>query len=118
MTSIQFTVYGKAQPAGSKTGFPIKRKNGSLGVAMSDSNPKAKSWQQEVKSAAAKAHDGPLLTGPASRSPSTVICSVQAQPSRVNQRATLLRPSDLLAARCIASGTRGPGARFAGVSKN
>ncbi len=64
MTRIQFTVYGKAQPAGSKSGFPIKRKNGTLGVAMSDSNPKAKSWQQEVKAAAAKATYGTMLEGP------------------------------------------------------
>ena len=64
MTKISFTVYGKPQPAGSKTGFPLPKKGGGTGVIIVDANPKAKSWQQEVRAAAAAAHDGPLLEGP------------------------------------------------------
>ena len=49
---IQFTVLGIPQPAGSKRAFPFKRKNGKLGVAVSDANPKAHDWKNAVASAA------------------------------------------------------------------
>lgn len=61
---IKFTVYGKAQSAGSKRAFPFKRKDGRLGVAVSDDNKNSKLWQAEVKAAARTAHNGTeLLTG-------------------------------------------------------
>lgn len=60
---IRFTVLGKPEPAGSKRAFPIRRKDGSTGVAVSDANPRNKSWQQAVATAARDAYDGPLLTG-------------------------------------------------------
>lgn len=61
---IVFTVYGKPEPAGSKKGFPFRRKNGSMGVAISDANAKAKPWQAAVAAVAAEAYQGPLLAGP------------------------------------------------------
>lgn len=61
--TIEFTIPGKAQPAGSKRGFPVKRKNGTIGVAISDANPKSKSWQHAVRAAATEAYQGPLLEG-------------------------------------------------------
>lgn len=64
MAVIRFTAIGKPQPAGSKRGFPIRRKNGSIGVAMSDDNPKAKGWQSIVADAAREAYQGELLRGP------------------------------------------------------
>lgn len=64
MTTIRFTVIGKPQPAGSKSGAPIRRKNGSIGVAMRDSNPRAKPWQAIVAHAAREAYSGDLLRGP------------------------------------------------------
>jgi Holliday junction resolvase RusA-like endonuclease len=64
MTAISFTAIGKPQPAGSKSGAPIRRKNGSIGVAMRDSNPKAKPWQAIVANAAREAYSGDLLRGP------------------------------------------------------
>jgi crossover junction endodeoxyribonuclease RusA len=66
---IQFWVYGHAQPAGSKTAMPIRRKDGSYVTTASgkpvvplvDANRKAAGWKQEVKEAARKAYSGPLL---------------------------------------------------------
>lgn len=62
---IRFVVYGLAAPAGSKRAFAL-RKNGVLTgrVAVSDANPKAKSWQAQVASAAREAYRGELLRGP------------------------------------------------------
>ncbi len=65
---IQFTVIGVPQPAGSKRAFPFHKKNGKLGVAVSDSNPKARDWKGAVASEA-RLHVGdglPLLEGPLS----------------------------------------------------
>jgi Holliday junction resolvase RusA-like endonuclease len=70
---IQFAVHGIAQPAGSKRAFIPKRRDGSLVtrvngspmVSIVDANPKAKSWKQEVASAAAAVMLGrTLLQGP------------------------------------------------------
>lgn len=47
-TSWSFFVPGIPQPGGSKRGFPFKRRDGRLGVAMSDDNPKAKPWKAVV----------------------------------------------------------------------
>jgi Holliday junction resolvase RusA-like endonuclease len=50
---LAFTVLGKAQPAGSKRAFAIKRGGVPTGqVAVVDANKNAKPWQQEVSSAA------------------------------------------------------------------
>lgn len=63
---IAFTVLGLPQPGGSKRGFPIRRPNGTIGIAMSDANPKAASWKRAVAEAARQAYTGPLLAGPLS----------------------------------------------------
>jgi Holliday junction resolvase RusA-like endonuclease len=55
---VSFVVYGKPEPAGSKRAFPIRRPGGKLGVAVSDSNPKAASWKGAVAAAAAEAMRG------------------------------------------------------------
>lgn len=68
--ALSFTVYGKPQPAGSKRAFAIKRDGKPTGqIAVADANPKAKSWQREVKDAAREAldevgPDGLLSVGP------------------------------------------------------
>lgn len=55
---LAFTVLGKPQPAGSKRAFAIKRDGVPTGrFAVADANPKAKSWQQEVRAVAARAMD-------------------------------------------------------------
>jgi len=41
-------VAGKPEPAGSKKGFPMKRKTGKIGVVVLDANPKAKDWKKIV----------------------------------------------------------------------
>jgi Holliday junction resolvase RusA-like endonuclease len=70
VTVLRFTVLGKPQPAGSKRAFAIKRGGVPTGkVAVSDDNPRAKSWQQEVRATAALAFitadpDWSLLDGP------------------------------------------------------
>lgn len=64
MATLRFEVYGKPAPAGSKRGFPIRRKNGQLGVAMSDDSRRAKPWQAAIAAEAATAMDGrPLFNG-------------------------------------------------------
>jgi hypothetical protein len=52
---ISFEAHGKPQPAGSKRAFPIRRKGGAIGVAVTDDNPRAKDWQAVVASAAGEA---------------------------------------------------------------
>lgn len=65
MSSIHFTVYGKAEPAGSKRGFAYKRKGGGTGVAISDANPKSRGWKNAVAAAAFEAFGKrELLRGP------------------------------------------------------
>ena len=65
MTKVAFTVFGKPQPAGSKRAFPIRRKNGRTGVAVSDANPKASGWKTEISQVAGEEMgDRTLLVGP------------------------------------------------------
>ena len=59
---IEITVIGLPQPAGSKKAFPIRRADGSVGVAVSDANPKAREWKALVLDAARQQHDGPPFT--------------------------------------------------------
>lgn len=67
---LRFCVLGLAQTAGSKRSFPFKRGDGSLGVRVTDDNPKTKSWQAQVANAASAAWfdvkplDAELLSGP------------------------------------------------------
>ncbi len=62
--TIQFTVLGKAQTAGSKKGFPVKGKGEKLHVSIVDANTKTKPWQAVVAYNASQVYDGPLITGP------------------------------------------------------
>lgn len=56
MNSIRFFIHGVPKPGGSKRGFPIKRANGSWGVAMTDASGQAgKDWRGDVKAAALNA---------------------------------------------------------------
>jgi Holliday junction resolvase RusA-like endonuclease len=56
---VTFTVVGTPEPAGSKRAFPIKRGGQFTGrVAVTDANPRVKSWQGAVADAAAKAANG------------------------------------------------------------
>lgn len=64
-TTITFIVRGTPQSAGSKNGFPIRRKDGSIGVAMTDSNPNSKGWMLTVADEARK-HFAAPLKGPLS----------------------------------------------------
>ena len=66
---VHFQVFGIPKPAGSKTGYVIKRKDGSRGVAITDASTKAKPWQAVVTQEAGAAmtlaghldlFDGPL----------------------------------------------------------
>lgn len=63
MTQIEITVLGLPQPAGSKRAFPIRRKNGLMGVSVTDANPKSGEWKHAVSVEARRAFSGPLLTG-------------------------------------------------------
>jgi Holliday junction resolvase RusA-like endonuclease len=50
--TIKFFVAGIPMSRGSKRAFPFKKKNGKLGVAVSDNNPKSKDWMVTVAYAA------------------------------------------------------------------
>lgn len=54
-SSFTFFVPGIPQPGGSKRGFPFRRRDGRIGVAISDDNAKAKSWKALVALAAQEA---------------------------------------------------------------
>ena len=45
---IEFFVAGIPQSRGSKKSFPIKRANGSIGVAVTDNNPRSKPWMEQI----------------------------------------------------------------------
>lgn len=62
--TIKFTVYGKAQTAGSKKAFAFKRRNGSMGASVVDDNPKSRDWKSAVTSEGRRAYAGELLQGP------------------------------------------------------
>jgi Holliday junction resolvase RusA-like endonuclease len=65
MRRLEFRVAGKPEPAGSKRAFPIRRKGGAMGVAVTDDNARSKPWQARVALAADVAMDGAaLFTGP------------------------------------------------------
>jgi len=51
VTRLDFYVPGHPQPAGSKRGFPVKRRDGSTGVAVVEDNPKARDWKAAVAQA-------------------------------------------------------------------
>lgn len=56
---ITFTVYGTAEPAGSKRAFVVKGR-----AVVTDANARSKPWKQEVASNGAEAMNGaPLLDG-------------------------------------------------------
>lgn len=69
---IMFVVLGHAQPAGSKTAMPIRRKDGSYVTLPNgkpvtpvvDSNKKSSGWKKEVREVAREAYSGPLLDEP------------------------------------------------------
>jgi Holliday junction resolvase RusA-like endonuclease len=61
MSSFQLTVYGEAQPAGSKRGFKNPRTGA---VIVTDANPKSKGWKAQVAQAAGEKFEGELLDGP------------------------------------------------------
>lgn len=61
MMPFELTVLGRPQPAGSKRAFP--RRDG--GVIVTDDNPRAKSWQQEIMSVAVEVmDDAEMIVGP------------------------------------------------------
>lgn len=68
---IEFTVWGQAQPAGSKTAQVIRRKGGAIVMtadgrpltATRDSCPKSRPWKNQVAAVAREHYSGPLLTG-------------------------------------------------------
>lgn len=46
--SISFTVYGRPQPQGSSSAFPILRANGKMGASVTSANKKLRPYRQEV----------------------------------------------------------------------
>lgn len=61
MKRFELTVYGEAQPAGSKRGF-VNPKSGR--VIITDDARKSKPWKQQVAQAAGEVFEGPLWDGP------------------------------------------------------
>jgi len=67
MPEIRFTVYGRPIPQGSSRGFPIRRANGKLGVAITHDNEKTGPYRQEVAGAALRACAEAETAAPAPR---------------------------------------------------
>ena len=69
---IEIIVYGKPEPAGSKSSYvPLDRntkqpfrKNGRIVVNTTDANPKSQGWKATVKASAGIQYLGPVLRGP------------------------------------------------------
>lgn len=60
MSSTRFFVSGLPATAGSKRGFPVRRKNGTIGVAMVADCKRAKPWMASVAYVAARMFDAPI----------------------------------------------------------
>jgi len=58
---IRFTVYGKAEPAGSKKAFAFLGKDAKAHATVTDDNKNSKGWKSMVADAAREAYKGPLL---------------------------------------------------------
>lgn len=98
MAELRFTVLGKPQPAGSKRAFAVKKGGVPTGqIAVTDDNPKAKSWQREVKIAAREALDaiGPdgLLTADAVSVSMTFYAARPKGHYGTGRNAAVLKPS-------------------------
>ena len=97
MSHVHFTVLGKCEPGGSKRGFPVHRSCGSIGVSLSDANPRVKSWRQEVAQCALDAMDGPPWEGP-------VVLTLHfylTRPKSVKRQYPSVRPDVLKLARAV-----------------
>lgn len=63
-TEFSIMVPGKPQQKGSKTGFIVKKKDGTQRAIVNESNKHAKGYQQLVRMYAAKEFDGDPIQGP------------------------------------------------------
>jgi len=63
-TAVAFTVLGIAAPKGSAKGFPIRRKDGTVGVVVTSDNRNVKGWETMVRSAAQQQCGGVFFEGP------------------------------------------------------
>jgi Holliday junction resolvase RusA-like endonuclease len=61
--AVSFTVLGVAQPKGSAKAFAFRRKNGSLGAAVTSDNRSLKGWETMVRSAAQQQCGGAFFDG-------------------------------------------------------
>ena len=90
---ISFFVEGKAQPAGSKRGFAMKKGGAYTGrVIITDDNPKSKGWKETVKDAAKKVAPKVPLTCPIKLR----VCFYVARPMGhfgTGKNAAILKPS-------------------------
>ncbi len=72
MKKIEFTVVGKALPAGSKTSFPVldgagnpvRAKTGRIITRAKHANPKTADWMHQIGQRAREVYSGELLIGP------------------------------------------------------
>ena len=69
---LELTIYGHAEPAGSKKAFvpqkdgkPFRDRNGRIIVNVTDDNPKSKGWKAQIAETVGVQWEGrPLLDGP------------------------------------------------------
>lgn len=77
-------VPGEAKPKGSASGFPIKRKDGSVGVNVTNSNPDAAGWQAIVSRYLVDAVGSPVPypSGPVAVTLTFVLRRTASEPKR------------------------------------
>jgi Holliday junction resolvase RusA-like endonuclease len=65
--ALHVVVYGSSKPAGSKRAFRWKAKDGRSGVSVTDANPKARGWKEQIAQVVGEEMAGrELLDGPLS----------------------------------------------------
>lgn len=63
--SFHLTVYGTPAPAGSKRSFPFAKRDGKLGVRVTDDSVRSRPWKEDIKrEAAAQMFGRQLMRGP------------------------------------------------------
>lgn len=99
---MRFFVPGKAETKGSARGFVVKGKRGKMRAAITNDNPKAKSWQRAISIVAASSAER-VFTGPCR----VTLRFQMARPKRTKRTYPSVRPDLDKLIRCALDGMTG-----------